>query len=205
MARALGADGRVIRGRAFARALVKSRIAVHPMPTPGATSPHSSHTAPGEDRVIRPTQRPALDSPITLRRIAIVLIAGICGLVAFAVYGQVAQSRNLDAQVNALAAQNSALVRQISDREREIADAQTVAWLEQEARQLGYIFPGEHLFIIRSPGSGTPASGGVSVPVPEFKPPSTPTPSPSASATPGATPTPTARPVTVPSPSPTPH
>ena len=37
------------------------------------------------------------------------LIAGICGLVAFAVYGQVAQSRNLDAQVTALAAQNASL------------------------------------------------------------------------------------------------
>ena len=50
-----------------------------------------------------------IDSPITLRRIAVVLIAGICGLVAFAVYGQVAQTRHLDAQVTALAAQNSAL------------------------------------------------------------------------------------------------
>jgi len=134
-----------------------------------------------------------------------VLIAGICGLVAFAVYGQVAQSRNLDAQVNALAAQNASLVRQISDREREIADAQTIAWLEQEARQLGYIFPGEHLYIIRPPRSGVAATGGVSVPIPVFQPPSTPTPSPSASATPSPTPTPTARPVTVPSPSPSPH
>ena len=62
-----------------------------------------------EDRTIRPTPRPTIDSPITLRRIAVVLIAGICGLVAFAVYGQVAQSRHLDAQVSALAAQNSAL------------------------------------------------------------------------------------------------
>jgi cell division protein FtsB len=159
----------------------------------------------GEDRVISSTQRPALDSPITLRRIAIVLIAGICGLVAFAVYGQVAQSRNLDAQVSALAAGNSALVRQISDREREIADAQTIAWLEQEARQLGYIFPGEHLFIIRPAGSAVPATGGVTVPIPVFRPPSTPTPSPSASTKPSPTPTPTARPVTVPSPTPTSH
>ncbi len=110
------------------------------------------------------------------------LIAGICGLVAFAVYGQVAQSRNLDAQVSALTAQNSSLVLQISDRQREIADAQTVAWLEQEARQLGYIFPGEHLYVVVPPGAGTPASGGVSVPVPVFKVPAvaTATPSPSA-------------------------
>ena len=83
-----------------------------------------------------------IDSPITLRRIAVVLIAGICGLVAFAVYGQVAQSRHLDSQVNTLATRNSALTQQITDREREIADAQTIAWLEQQARQLGYVFAG---------------------------------------------------------------
>ena len=87
------------------------------------------------------------------------LIAGICGLVAFAVYGQVAQTRHLDAQVSALAAQNTALTQQISDREREIADAQTVAWLEQEARQLGYIFPGEQLYVIVPPGAAHRVDG----------------------------------------------
>jgi cell division protein FtsB len=132
-----------------------------------------------------------------------VLIAGICGLVAFAVYGQVAQSRNLDTQVSALAARNASLTQQISDRQREIADAQTVAWLEQEARQLGYIFPGEHLYVVVPPGHGTPATGGVFVPVPTFKPPPSATPSPSAS--PSPSPTPTARPVTVPSPTPAAH
>jgi hypothetical protein len=133
-----------------------------------------------------------------------VLIAGICGLVAFAVYGQVAQSRNLDTQVAALTDQNASLVQQISDREREIADAQTVAWLEQEARQLGYIFPGEHLYVVVPPGAGTPASGGVSVPVPVFKLPAAATPSPSPSAKPTPTPTPTPKLLTVPSPTPTP-
>jgi cell division protein FtsB len=164
--------------------------------------PFISHRAEAEERVIRPTQRPALDSPITLRRIAVVLIAGICGLVAFAVYGQVAQSRSLDAQVAALTNQNSSLVRQISDRQREIADAQTVAWLEQEARQLGYIFPGEHLYVLVPRGTGTPASGGVSVPVPVFKVPALATPTPSPTAKPTPTPTPTPKPLTVPSPTP---
>jgi type II secretory pathway pseudopilin PulG len=136
-----------------------------------------------------------------------VLIAGICGLVAFAVYGQVAQSRSLDAQVRSLSAQNSTLQQQITDREREIADAQTVAWLEEEARQLGYIFPGEKLYIIVPPGGGNPSTGGVSVPLPVFRPPTTPSASPTGSAPPSPTPTQTARPVTVPSPSatPTPH
>jgi cell division protein FtsB len=164
--------------------------------------PFVSDGAQAEERVIRPTQRPALDSPITLRRIAVVLIAGICGLVAFAVYGQVAQSRNLDAQVTALTDQNSSLAQQISDRQREIADAQTVAWLEQEARQLGYIFPGEHLYIVVPPGRGTPASGGVSVPVPVFKVPALATPTPTPSAKPTPTPTPTPKPLTVPTPTP---
>ncbi len=118
-------------------------------------------------------------------------------------YGQVAQSRNLDAQVRTLTAQNTSLEQQISDREREIADAQTIAWLEQEARQLGYVFPGEHLYILVPPGKGTPSTGGVSVPLPTFRPPSTPTPSPSPK--PSATATPTPVPVTVPSPTPTPH
>jgi cell division protein FtsB len=138
-----------------------------------------------------------------------VLIAGICGLVAFAVYGQVAQSRHLDAQVTALASQNSALQRQISDREREIAEAQTVAWLEEEARQLGYIFPGEHLYVITPPGHSTASSGGVSVPIPTFRviPPPTPkpspTPTPSSSPSPKGTPTPS--PTATHSPTPSPH
>jgi cell division protein FtsB len=145
-----------------------------------------------------------MDSPITLRRIAVVLIAGVCGLVAFAVYGQVAQTRHLDAQVNALTTQNSALTQQISDREREIADAQTVAWLEQEARQLGYIFPGEHLYVIVPPGAAQASTGGVSVPIPTFRPLATPTPVPSATPKPSATPSPTPSHMPTASPTPTP-
>ena len=136
------------------------------------------------------------------------LIAGICGLIAFAVYGQVAQSRHLDAQVTTLSSQNAAMRQQISDREREIAEAQTVAWLEEEARQLGYIFPGEHLYVIKPPGSNTASSGGVSVPIPTFRviPPPTakpsPTPTPSSSPSPKGTPTPSPTPAHSPTPSP---
>ncbi len=135
------------------------------------------------------------------------LIAGICGLVAFAVYGQVAQSRHLDAQVSALAATNAALTQQISDREREIADAQTIAWLEQQARQLGYIFPGEHLYVIVPPGGARASTGGVSVPIPTFKalPPATPTPSPTARPTTSPSPTPSHSPAPTPTPTPAPH
>ena len=133
------------------------------------------------------------------------LIAGICGLIAFAVYGQVAQSRHLDSQVTILASQNAAMRQQISDREREIAAAQTVAWLEQEARQLGYIFPGEHLYVITPPGHSTASSGGVSVPIPTFRviPPATPKPSPTP--TPSSTPSPKGSPSPSPTATPTPH
>ncbi len=135
------------------------------------------------------------------------LIAGVCGLVAFAVYGQVAQTRHLDAQVNALATQNSALAQQISDRQREIADAQTVAWLEQEARQLGYVFPGEQLYVIVPPGTARASTGGVPVQVPTYRPPTTPTPTPAATPKPGATPSPapTHGPTPAASPTPAPH
>ncbi len=135
------------------------------------------------------------------------LIAGICGLVAFAVYGQVAQTRHLDAEVSTLATQNSALQHQISDRQREIADAQTIAWLEQEARQLGYIFPGEHLYVIVPPGGARVSMGGVSVPIPTFRPLPSPTvkasPSPKPSTSPS--PSPSHGPTASPSPTSTPH
>jgi Septum formation initiator len=141
-----------------------------------------------------------------------VLIAGICGLVAFAVYGQVAQTRHLDAQVTALAAENTSLAQQISDREREIADAQTVAWLEEEARQLGYVFPGEKLYVIVPPGAAKVSTGGVPATVPTYKVPTpipspTPKPSPSTSPGPGSSPSPSPShsPTPTPIPTPTPH
>jgi len=136
-----------------------------------------------------------------------VLIAGVCGLVAFAVYGQVAQTRHLDTQVSALSAQNAALTQQISDREREIADAQTVAWLEQQARQLGYIFPGEQLYVIVPPGGAHASTGGVSVPIPTFRPLASPTVKPSPSAKPTGSPSasPSHSPAPTPTPTPTPH
>jgi Septum formation initiator len=133
-----------------------------------------------------------------------VLIAGICGLVAFAVYGQVAQTRHLDAEVTTLVTQNSVLQQQISDRQREIADAQTIAWLEQEARQLGYIFPGEHLYVIVPPGAAHASTGGVSVPIPTFRALPSPTVKASPTPKPSASPSPSPHSSPTPSPNPTP-
>jgi hypothetical protein len=82
--------------------------------------------------------------------------------------------------VTSLSQQNGVLHQQITDRRREIVEAQTAAWLIEEARKLGYIFPGETIYVVTPPGTSPPPGGGVNVPLPSFSLP-TPTPSPSPS------------------------
>jgi len=130
--------------------------------------------------------------------------------VAFGIYSQAAQGSQLDAQVALLQQQNSTLQRQISDRQREIVEAQTAAWLEEEARKLGYVLPGEKIFVLTQPGQTTPASGGVNAPLPSFSPSPSPRASPSASPSSGTThPSPSAQPTpaqfNLGTPSPSPH
>lgn len=131
------------------------------------------------------------------------MLAVACGIVAFGIYGQASTSHALDTQVAQLTQQNAGLRQQISDRQREIVEAQTAAWLEEEARKLGYVFPGEKVYVITGPGSGGPARGGVNAPLPSFSPTPVPTPTPSPSSSPGASPTPYQ--FVLPPPSPTPH
>ena len=131
------------------------------------------------------------------------MLALLCGVVAFGIYGQAAESHALDTRVATLTQQNAALQQQIADRQREIVDAQTAAWLVEEARKLGYVFPGEKVFVITPPGSHGPASGGVNAPLPSFSPLPTPTPTPSPTASPNPSPTPFQ--FIVGSPSPSPH
>ena len=88
--------------------------------------------------------------------------------------------------------QNAALQQQIDDRQREIVEAQTVAWLEDEARKLGYVLPGEKVYVISPPGQSVPPAGGVKAPLPSFQPLATPSPSPGPSPTPRPSPSPTA-------------
>ncbi|MBV8527455.1 MAG: septum formation initiator family protein [Candidatus Dormibacteraeota bacterium] len=109
-------------------------------------------------------------------------------------YSQVAEGGRIDAQVRQLQQQNAALTQSISDHQREIVDAQTVAWLEEEARKLGYVLPGEKVYEITAPGHAGPASGGVNVALPSF---AIPTPTPSPSPTPSASPTPKPSPTPV--------
>jgi cell division protein FtsB len=138
------------------------------------------------------------------RRFAIAIIFAVTGFVAYAIYGQAAQGHQLDAQVAALRQQNTALQQRIADHQREIVEAQTAAWLIEEARKLGYVFPGEKIFVIPSPGASPPAGGGVNAPLPAYSP--LPTPSPSTGAAPSGSPQPAAAPtpypVTLPTPSP---
>jgi len=139
------------------------------------------------------------------RRFAIAMIFAVTGFVAYAIYGQAAQGRQLDAQVATMRQQNSALQQQIADHQREIVEAQTAAWLIEEARQLGYVFPGEKIFVIPSPGASPPPGGGVNAPLPSYAPPATLSPAPAAAASGGAQPTPAATPSQATPPAPTPH
>ena len=130
------------------------------------------------------------------------LLVALCGWVAFAVYGEAAHGQNLDGRVQILNQQNTDLQQQIADRQREIGQAQTSAWLEEQARKLGYVFPGEKIYVLVSPGAAVPAGGGVDAKLPTFSP------SPGPSASPGANPaSPSAQPSGQPSAlaSPTPY
>jgi len=129
-------------------------------------------------------------------------VAVACGVVGFALFGQLAQNRRLDDQVSSLAAENAKLQRDIGQNETEIALAQTPAWLEEEARKLGYVLPGERVFVLTTPGAGGPASGGVSAPLPVLP---TPTPTPTPAPTPSPSPSGPPTPANFQLPSPSPH
>ena len=101
--------------------------------------------------------------------------------------------------MRSLTVDNSELQQQISDRQAQIGEANNVDWLEEQARRLGFVFPGESILIITTPGAALPAAGGINVALPTYAPspsgsprpsPSGTTTSPSASATPAPSPTP---------------
>jgi Septum formation initiator len=103
--------------------------------------------------------------------------------VSYAVYSATAAGHALDGQVRALQSQNAALRQQVELRRRQLAAATSAGWLEEEARRLGYVRPGERIFVLATPGAKLPAFGGVD-----------PGPLPTAAS-------PTPRPMTAPSPS----
>jgi len=124
------------------------------------------------------------------------IIAVVCGWVAYAVYAEMAAGHSLDGRLSAAQAENARLQHEIDQRKAEIAEAQTREWLIEEARKLGYVLPGERVFVLATPGASLPAGGGIDLHnLPSF---STPTPSP------GASPAPTQQPVVGPTPAATP-
>ncbi|TMD99951.1 MAG: hypothetical protein E6I76_01365 [Chloroflexi bacterium] len=86
-------------------------------------------------------------------------------------------------------------------RKRELASASSGGWLEEEARRLGYVRPGDRIFVLATPGSKLPSDGGVDpgplpgAPSPNPNPnarPAAPAPAPTAAPQPAATPAPAA-------------
>ncbi len=114
---------------------------------------------------------------------------------AYAVYAEMAAGHSVDAQLRAAQQQNQALQHQIDERRAEIAQAQTTQWLEEQARKLGYVMPGEQIYVVTTPGASLPAGGGV-----DYKTLPTFNPSPSPGATPGPSPTPVGGPPATPTP-----
>ena len=144
-----------------------------------------------------------------MRRLVIAGCAALSGLAAYAVFNAAAQGSALDSRVRALSAQNAALQQQIDERRQQVGEANDVAWLEEQARRLGLVFPGETVYIITPPGASTATSGGLNAPLPTYAPSPTPSPSPSPGTSPTPKPTPTPVPLVIgspsPSPSPSPH
>lgn len=139
-----------------------------------------------------------------MRRLVIAGLAALSGLLAYAVFSEAAQGSALDARVRALSAQNAAIQQQIIERKQQIGEANDTAWLEEQARRLGFVFPGESVFIFTTPGAPSATNGGVNAPLPTYAPPS-PSPSPSAAASAAPTPTPAPTPVPLTVASPPPH
>ena len=87
----------------------------------------------------------------------------VCGWVAYAVYAETAASHSLDGRLSAAQQENQRLQREIDQRQAEIAEAQTREWLVEEARKLGYVLPGERVFVLTSPGATLPPDGGIAL------------------------------------------
>jgi len=124
------------------------------------------------------------------------VIAVVCGWVAYAVYAETAASHSLDGRLSAAQQENDRLRHAIDQRRAEISQAQTKQWLIEEARKLGYVMPGERVFVLTTPGAALPPDGGIDLKtLPTFNPAtspgaSNPTPQPVGGPTPGGTPTP---------------
>jgi hypothetical protein len=109
-----------------------------------------------------------------------------------------AAGHSLDGRLSAAQQANDRLRHQIAQQQAEVAEAQTKEWLVEQARKLGYVMPGERVFVLATPGASLPPDGGIDLKnLPSFS---------GASPSPGASPQPSRQPVVGPTPggSPTP-
>lgn len=179
------------------RHLVKIGGSPHPV---GAGRPdlHTRRTPEGPAILFR-SSTPS--SPA--RRVGLAALALFSGLTGFAIVSAMVQNHALDARVSTLRQENARIRQQIDERRLQIGEAGSNEWLQEQARKLGFAFPGETVLILTSPGAAVPAGGGIDAPLPTYAPP---TPVPSASASTSPTPVPMQLPVTFPgTPSPAPH
>jgi cell division protein FtsB len=144
--------------------------------------------------------------PFSGRRVLALLAALACGWAAYALYGAAAEDHALSAGVASLQATNASLQQQIAERSLEVREAQGSAWIEEQARRLGFHLPGEHIYVVAPGGQRLPSSGGINAPLPTYSPPPAPTSTPAATPTPVTTATPSAAPALLPpgTPSPSP-
>ncbi len=131
-----------------------------------------------------PTPRPG---PLTARRLLALMAAVACGWAAYSLYGAAAEDRALASGVARLQSSNTALQQQIAERTVEIREAQQSAWVEEQARRLGFHLPGESIYVVVPSGEHVPSRGGINAPLPTYSPPPTPTATPSATSAPTPT------------------
>ena len=164
----------------------------------------SPHVTPEGIVIRRTTSSMGGGRAPSIRRILAAVIAATSTWVAYAVYTEAASGHALDDRVRILASQNDRLRVEVAARQREIGQANGNAWLEEEARRLGYVKPGEHIYILTPAGQPLRPAGGVDYKnLPTFAVASPSAVSPGAPSTPAGPQAPSATPT--PSPPPTPH
>lgn len=122
----------------------------------------------------------ARSRPFTARRVLALVAAVASGWAGYALYGQVAQDRAMADRVAQLTTTNAALQQQIDERLLEITEAKSPAWVEDQARKLGFHLPGETIYVVPPSADATPHGAGEGSPAATQGVP-TPTPTPSAS------------------------
>jgi cell division protein FtsB len=91
----------------------------------------------------------AARKPVRRRsRLWLVVVAGAC-LVSYLYYRPVKAYVSASHQLSARQAEVRALQREKAQLERRLAASGTGQSLFEEARRLGYVRPGEHLFVVR--------------------------------------------------------